>query len=78
MGAVLSTVFSLKNLRRAPGISGQLKRYAELTPPAANVLLTILSSFRYETNGTEYYQYLDKNMDPVPWATSLILQVRIS
>jgi len=56
MGAVLSTVFSLKNLRRAPGISGQLKR------------------FRYETNGTEYYQYLDKNMDPVPWATSLILQ----
>lgn len=28
-------------------------------------------------NGTEYYQYLDKNMDPSPWATSLILQVSI-
>lgn len=57
-GAVLNTVFSLKDLRRAPGPSGQLKR------------------FRYNANGTEYYQYLDKNMKPIPWATTLILQVR--
>ncbi|KAH8108866.1 linoleate diol synthase [Phellopilus nigrolimitatus] len=33
-----------------------------------------LKRFPYNINGTEYYQYLDKNMDPVPWATSLILQ----
>ncbi|THH03477.1 hypothetical protein EW145_g6222, partial [Phellinidium pouzarii] len=33
-----------------------------------------LKRFRYNINGTEYYQYLDKNMDPTPWATSLILQ----
>lgn len=31
--------------------------------------------FPYNTNETEYYQYLDKNQDPVPWATSLTLQV---
>ncbi|EJD07240.1 linoleate diol synthase [Fomitiporia mediterranea MF3/22] len=33
-----------------------------------------LKRFRYNANGTEYYQYLDKNMDPTAWATSLILQ----
>lgn len=58
MGAVLKQVFVLPNLRRAPGISGQLKR------------------FPYNVNGTEYYQYLDAKMVPIPWATSLILQVR--
>ncbi|KAL5512887.1 hypothetical protein ACEPAH_3285 [Sanghuangporus vaninii] len=60
MGSVLRTVYSLPNLRRAPGVSGKLKR------------------FRYNVNGTEYYQYLDKNMDPTPWTTSLILQVSIT
>ncbi|KAI5116947.1 hypothetical protein M0805_003675 [Coniferiporia weirii] len=33
-----------------------------------------LKRFPYNMNGTEYYQYLDRNMDPTPWATSLILQ----
>lgn len=31
--------------------------------------------FRFNVNGTEYYQYFDENMDPSPWRTSLILQV---
>ena len=58
MGAVLHEVFALPRLRRAPGVSGTLKR------------------FPYNINGTEYYQYLDANMDPTPWATTFILQVR--
>ena len=58
MVQVLKTVFSLKNVRRAPGLSGTLKR------------------FPCNVNETEFYQYLNKTQDPVPWATSLVLQVR--
>ena len=75
MAQALKVVFSQKNLARAPGPAGTLKRYASL--PLCNSISIPVPASRYKTHqeGTQSHEYFDPKFTPTPWATSLILSV---